>query len=84
MPAERDPIPSVPAPTKDARSDPVGVQVSARRRRVPAQPASDQTVRPVIDEAPRQVLPGYEDVVKTYYELLSFPAAPPQPGRSEA
>jgi len=32
----------------------------------------DQAVRgKVLDEAPRQVLPGYEDVVKNYYELLA-------------
>ena len=35
----------------------------------------EQAVRgQVLDEAPRQVIPGYEDVVKTYYEMLSPPA----------
>ena len=34
----------------------------------------DQAVRgKVLDQAPRQVLPGYEDVVKNYYELLARP-----------
>ena len=49
----------------------VRVYGAARTGFQPSLPRDQEVRGKVLDEAPRQVLPGYEDVVKNYYELLA-------------